>query len=272
MAGDITSGRDAARTWQVGVWDRISRLYWNEIDVRFSPVVDGVLARAELRPGERVIDLGAGTGALAAKAAAAVGPAGSVLALDVSPEMLALARGRAEHAAPAFDVVEGSAEAIPAADASCDAILASLSLMYVVDRHAAAREIARVLDDGGRFVAAVWGAPDACDIVLFQQTAGAFAPPPPVAGVGPGALADARGFLDQLSRSGIEARVEVEVLEFGFDDFEAAWEVLAGVTTADLAPERRREAKGAVQAAMWPQPAEPRRFRNTTQFIVGARA
>jgi hypothetical protein len=126
-----------------------------------------------------------------------------------------------------------------------------------------------VLDDQGRLVAAVWGAPDVCDIVLFQQTAGTFAPPPPVAGVGPGALADASGFLDQLSRAGIEARVETEVLEFEFENFEAAWEVLAGVTTAALPPERREEAKAAVQAAMWHEPSKPRRFRNATQFIVG---
>lgn len=271
MTSETTADGQAGFEWQIGVWDRISQLYWVEIDVRFAPVVDGVLARAGLRTGDRVLDLGTGTGALAAKAAASVAPEGSVVAVDVSPEMLSLAGRRSEGAAAAFELAEGKAEAIPAEDGSFDAVLASLSLMYAIDKGAAAREIARVLGKQGRLVAAVWGGPDVCDIVLFQQTAGKFAPPPPVAGVGPGALADAGNFLEQLSRSGIEARVETEVLEFEFDDFEKAWEVLAGVTTADLSPERRHEAKEAVQAAMWQRPGESRRFRNTTQFIVGTR-
>jgi hypothetical protein len=54
-----------------------------------------------------------------------------------------------------------------------------------------------------------------------------------------------------------------------FGDFELAWEVLAGVTTAQLRPDRRQEAKEAVQAAMWPHGRGPRHFRNVTQFLVG---
>jgi SAM-dependent methyltransferase len=257
MGSGVDVDQEAGLAWQVGVWDRISQLYWDEVDPRFTPVVDGVIARAALQPGERVLDLGAGTGAVAAKAAAAVGTRGSVLAIDPSPEMVALARRRVGQPGIDFQVEVGKAEAIPAEDESFDAVLASLSLMYAIDRAAAAGEIARVLRREGRLVAAVWGGPDVSDIVLFQQTAGMFAPSPPVPGVGPGALADARPFLDELSRSEIGARVETEVLEFEFDSFDAAWEVLAGVTTADLPPERQQEAKTAVQAAMWPEPQQP---------------
>lgn len=258
--------------WQVGIWDRISAMYWTEIDPRFEPVVDGVIARANLGPGDVVIDLGAGTGAVAAKAAALVAPGGDVLAVDVSPEMLDLARKRAEQMGErAYRVAEGRGEQIPAADSSCDALLASLSLMYAIDRAAAAREIARVLRPGGRFVAAVWGPPDACDIVRFQQTAGSFAPEPPVAGVGPGALADPSAFLQLLAAEGVKAGVEDETLGFAFPNFDLAWDVLAGVTTANLDAQRREEAKAAVRAAMWPDPAQPREFRNTTRFLVGTR-
>lgn len=108
--------------------------------------------------------------------------------------------------------------------------------MYVIDRAAAARELRRVLRPRGRVVAARWAGPERCDIVLFQQTAGKFAPPPPVSGVGPGALADPAAFLAQLARAGINVHVEAEELGFGFDKFELAWEVLAGVTTAQLPP------------------------------------
>ena len=158
---------------------------------------------------------------------------------------------------------------IPAEDAAFDVVLACLSLLYVIDRAAAARAIARVLRPGGRFVAAVWSAPAECDIVLFQQTAGSLAPPPPVPGVGPGALADSAAFLNQLSQADIRARVDRQQLGFDFDDFESAWEVLAGVTTAQLAPERREEAKVAIRALMWPQAGSPRHFSNMTQFIIG---
>ena len=244
-----------ALQWQVGVWDRISQLYLCEIDPRFTPVVGGVIRRAGLKPGEKVLDLGTGTASLAIEAATLVGATGRVTALDISPEMLSLAKGRAEE--------------IPAEDAAFDVVLASLSLMYVIDRAAAARELRRVLRPGGRVVAAVWAGPERCDIVLFQQTAGKFAPPPPVSGVGPGALADPAAFLTQLACAGINAHVEAEELGFGFDRFELAWEVLAGVTTAQLAPERRQQAKEAVQAVMWPHGNGSRHFRNITQFLVG---
>jgi SAM-dependent methyltransferase len=186
--------------------------------------------------------------------------------------MLAVARQRV--AALGLDQCsfrEGRGEAIPAEDGVFDVLLASLSLMYVIDRAAAAREIARVLCPGGRFVAAVWAGPEQCDLVLFQHTAGRLAPPPPVPGVGPGAMADPTPFLGQLADAGINASVETEVVGFDFENFTLAWDVMARVTTSQLTPERQQEAKAAVLAAMWPQGDGPRHFRNVTQFIIGHR-
>ena len=243
---DTDAGRQGLQ-WQVGVWDRISQLY-----LRFATVVENVVRRGDLKPGYRVLDLGTGTGSVAIGAAGLVGPASKVTGVDISPDMLALARRRVvESGHTNIDLREGGAEQLP------------------TDRAVAAREMRRVLRPGGRFVAAVWAAAERCDIVLFQQTAGRFAPPPPVPGVGPGALADPTGFLAQLADAGIDVRVETEALGFDFHDFELAWEVLAGVTTAQLPPERRQEAKEAVQAVMWPRGRGSRHFRNVTQFLVG---
>lgn len=235
-------------------------------------MIEQVITRAQLEPGQRVLDLGTGTGAVALRAASFVAPGGYVMGIDISPEMLGLAQQRA--AALGLSNVrfrEGRAETIPADDGAFEVMLASLSLMYVIDRAAGAREIARVLRPGGRFVAAVWAGPERCDIVRFQQTAGSFAPPPPVPGVGPGALADPVPFLTQLADAGITAHVEAETLGFDFDDFGLAWDVLASVTTAQLPSDRQREAKAAVMAAMWPHGDGPRHFKNVTQFIVGQR-
>ena len=260
----------AGMTWQRGIWDRYPALYQREVDKRFVPVVQQVLRRAALTPGQQVLDLGTGTGSVALQAAALVAPHGDVLAVDLSPAMLAAAQQRVQRTGIGNGQFrEGRAEAIPVDDGAVDVVLASLSLMYAIDRAAAAREIARVLRPEGRFVAAVWVGADQCDIVLFQQTAGRFAPPPPVAGVGPGALADPTPFLHQLAAAGIMAQVETETLGFDYETFDLAWEVLAGTTAADLTPERQQEARDAVKALMWPQGDGPRHFRNVTQFIVG---
>ena len=256
--------------WQTGVWDKISDLYLEEVDQRFVPVIEGIIERANIRPGQSVLDLGTGTGSVALRVASLVGNDGRVIGNDISQEMLGLATQKAKDLGITnVKFQEGRAESIPAEDSSFDVVLASLSLMYVIDRAAAAREIGRVLRPGGKLVAAVWAAADTCDIVLFQQTAGSFAPPPPVPGVGPGAMADPGGFLEQLSQSGVEAQVETERLGFEFSDFESAWEVLAGVTTANLEPDVQEQARSAVRQLMWNDTGESRYFQNATQFIVG---
>jgi SAM-dependent methyltransferase len=186
--------------------------------------------------------------------------------------MLALARQRAsELGLDNISFREGRAEAIPVADAAFDVVLASLSLMYVIDRAAAAREIARVIRPGGRLVASVWAGPEQCDIARFQRIASSFAPVPPVPGVSPWALGEPAPFLAQLADAGIDARVETETLSFSFDDFASAWETLSGVTIAQLALDVQQQARAAVMAAMWPQGDGPRYFRNATHFITGQR-
>jgi SAM-dependent methyltransferase len=246
----------------------MSRSYEQEIDPRLAPIVDGVVRRAAPQAGMTAIDLGCGTGSVALKLA--VGGA-RVRAIDISEQMLKITAARASRAGFDVQVEYGRAEHIPALDSSCDILTASLSLMFVADKAAAAAEIARVLKPGGRFVAAAWGPPQRCDIVQFQRIIGQHGPEPPVPGVGPGSLADPTPFLHVLQEHGVRSSFEEEMVSWDHPDLEHAWEVLANVTASRMSPEQRAAAKADLQAKMWPDPAARRPFRNAVIYLVGTR-
>jgi SAM-dependent methyltransferase len=267
-----TNPDQPALDWQIGIWNRMSDVYSREIDRRFIPVIQNVIARANLKPGESVLDLGTGTGAAAELAATTVGPTGSVLAVDPSPEMLTLAQKRMNIASLTnVTLSEGRAEEIPAADSTFDAVLASLSLMFALDRQAAAHEIARVLKPNGCLVAAVWSAPDRSDFIRLQQIAGSFAPEPPVPGAGPGALGNPAPFLALLAEAGITAQTEEFEVTFEFKNLDEAWTTFAGVTAAQLSPELQDQAKSAILAELYPNGDGPRQYKNICILITGNR-
>jgi SAM-dependent methyltransferase len=108
-----------------------------------------VLALAELRPGERVLDVGCGPGFLASEMGAAVGSAGRVDAIDNSPPMLELARARCAGQSW-VTLHHADAERLDFADSEFDAVVAVQVHEYVPDVEAAIRELQRVLRPGGR--------------------------------------------------------------------------------------------------------------------------
>ncbi|MBX3606968.1 MAG: methyltransferase domain-containing protein [Piscinibacter sp.] len=110
---------------------------------------------AALAPGQRVLDVGCGTGALTLAAAGRVGAQGQVVGLDSNPEMLAVAR---RHAS-AVEWRAGRAEALPFEAASFDAVLSQFAMMFFDDPVAALREMQRVRRPGGSIAIAV------CDAV-----------------------------------------------------------------------------------------------------------
>lgn len=116
------------------------------------PVSVELLRGADLRTGERVLDVGCGTGIIARQAAAAVGPNGSVTGLDLAPDMIEHARSIPAPAGATVDWRQGDATELPFPDASFDVVVAQMSLMFIEDRPAAVREMRRVLADGGRVV------------------------------------------------------------------------------------------------------------------------
>jgi ubiquinone/menaquinone biosynthesis C-methylase UbiE len=109
-----------------------------------------LVERAEVRPGDRVLDVACGTGAVARIAAARVGTGGRVVGLDLNRDMLAIARSR--RPAPderSIEWREGSALALPFSPGEFRVVLCQLGLQFFPDRLEALREMHRVLEPGG---------------------------------------------------------------------------------------------------------------------------
>ena len=133
-------------TWALGEYDRIAD--------GLTISTDQTLRVARIRPGERVLDLATGTGitAIAARERGAM-----VTGVDLTPELLAVARSKAEEAGFAdIDFHEGDAEALPFADATFDVVVSTCGHMFAPDQEKVAAELARVTRHGGRTVFLAW--------------------------------------------------------------------------------------------------------------------
>jgi SAM-dependent methyltransferase len=108
-------------------------------------------AFASLRPGETVVDLGCGGGLDVFLAATKVGPTGRAIGVDMTPEMLALARKNAtQSGAKNVEFHQATIDSLPLADASVDCVISNCVINLAPDKAAVFREIARVLRPGGR--------------------------------------------------------------------------------------------------------------------------
>jgi SAM-dependent methyltransferase len=112
-------------------------------------------AMANLRPGEVVVDLGCGGGLDVFLAAAKVGPTGRAIGIDMTPEMLALARQNAAKANagqgfPNVEFYQATIDKLPLPDTSVDCVISNCVINLAPDKPAVFREIARVLKPGGR--------------------------------------------------------------------------------------------------------------------------
>ena len=105
----------------------------------------------ELKGGERVVDMGSGSGLDSLIAARMVGPTGAVVGVDMTPAMLEKARGAADESGlDNVEFREGYAEQLPVPDGWADVVISNGVLNLVPDKRAALHEMARVLKPGGR--------------------------------------------------------------------------------------------------------------------------
>ncbi|WP_223277664.1 arsenite methyltransferase [Janibacter sp. YB324] len=168
-------------------------------------------ALADLSPGEDVLDLGSGGGLDVLLSARRVGPTGTATGLDMTDEMLELARrNQAEAGIANARFVRGRIEAIPLDDASVDVVISNCVINLSADKDAVIREAHRVLRPGGRFAVAdvvlLRGIPDALRGIVGLWT-----------GCISGALLDT-AYVERLTAVGFtDASVEI-TRTYGRDD------------------------------------------------------
>jgi ubiquinone/menaquinone biosynthesis C-methylase UbiE len=150
--GDATCGCACCDPISSNLYDDVEAARAPEAARRASLGCGNPTALAALRAGETVLDLGSGGGLDVILSARRVGPNGKAYGLDMTDEMLALARENARTAGVAnVEFLKGHIEQVPLPDATVDVILSNCVINLAVDKDVVLREAFRVLKPGGRF-------------------------------------------------------------------------------------------------------------------------
>jgi SAM-dependent methyltransferase len=219
---------------------------WNPtLDRWYGDATRQMLDQARIQPGQRILDVAAGAGEPAVSAAERVGPGGYVLATDISEGIVELARQVAhERGLRQVETRAMDGEKLDLPDASFDAVLCRLGLMYMPHPVTALREWRRALKAGGRVAVAVFSTPDrnpwgAMPASIIRRRAQL---PPPVPGQpGPFSLGGP-GVLEGVFRQAGFADPEVRVASEAFGAFNAMM--------AHLSAQERESVWSEIEGAM----------------------
>jgi ubiquinone/menaquinone biosynthesis C-methylase UbiE len=221
----------------------------------FGPWAEGLVALADVKEGERVLDLACGTGIVARNAAKRAGAAGKVVGVDINDNMLTVARIASGERPIEWRLA--NAVELPFADESFDAVCCEQGMQFVSDPAKGVGEMFRVLARGGRAAVSVCRSLEHCppyaalgDVLdTLSPTAGAIMRSP-FCRWNVGAF---RRLFSDAGFENIDVRIEVAALRYNScDDFlarEAACSPLSE-TIRTLQPERRRQLVEALESRL----------------------
>src|SRR5579864_8275758 len=148
-----------ANTGMAEYWNGRPASVWvteaERFDSMLAPFGRRLLTAAALEPGERVLDVGCGNGAISLEAARAVAPGGRVSGLDLSASMLGVARLRAAEQGIDVDFVQGDAQ-VASFDEPFDVVLSRFGVMFFDDPQVAFANLAKAARSGGRLCFVCW--------------------------------------------------------------------------------------------------------------------
>jgi ubiquinone/menaquinone biosynthesis C-methylase UbiE len=260
--------------------------WWHTVEKSAQKVSDRLIELAEIKPGQRVLDLATGIGEPAITSARIVGKMGQVTAADISANMLSFAKQRAISLGmqDVIEFKEGDIETIDLVPSSFDAVLCRWGLMFLPDLNAGLSNIYRSLIEGGHFASAVWASPGQDTLsattmnIVIKETNNK----PPAPGTpGPFSLSDENNLKNSFIRSGFKDLVtERMTVSFDFespDDFTDFITETAGPLQkmlVDQGMQRKKEILRAITIAAIDyadKTTGKTRFENEAILIVGTK-
>src|ERR687891_1988005 len=245
-------------------WDSVAggwQKWWKITETGAEKVSRRLIELADIERGSTVLDIATGIGEPSITAAHQVGNSGHVLAIDISSQMLSIAKQRAISLGlqDIMEFKEGDTETIDLPTLTFDAALCRFGLMFLPNLTAGLSNIHKSLVHDGRFAAAVWATPEKVPFIslplnsILKETN---SPPPPANTPGPFSLSDENLLKDSFTKSGFED-VTIERLDMVFifdsaDDYtNFVYETAAPVQAilSNQPQERRKEILRAVTEA-----------------------
>ncbi|CAN5507040.1 hypothetical protein BH18THE2_BH18THE2_42210 [soil metagenome] len=268
-------------------WDSVAegwQKWWNTIEVGADKVSHRLIELAEIKPGSRVLDIATGIGEPSVTAAKHVGNSGHVLATDISPQMLSIAKQRAISLGlqDVIEFKEGDTETINL-PTSFDAVFCRWGLMFLPDLRTGLSNIYSSLVDGGHLAAAVWSSPERVpfiSLVINTVSKETHKPALPTGIPGPFILADENALKDSLTKSGFgDVVIEKMNVTFTFDSAEAftsyQWDTAFPLHAmlANETQERREEILKAVteEARKYAESTGSVKLSNEAICVVGTK-
>ena len=260
------------------------RQWWPKFEEGLGSVSERLVELADIKPGNRVLDIATGIGEPAVTAARRVMPGGHVVATDIAPGMLEIGRKRAnELGLENIEFRETDAEELDLPEEQFDVVLSRFGLMFLPDLGVALERIRGVLGPGGRLAAAVWGPPERVPLIAIpQQTVSRELelPPPPPGTPGPLALGDADALAARVRESGfVDVRTERRDATTPWESAAEFVQFIRAIAApvrrilADQTPERREQVWHAVEqaAAAYEDSDGSVRLANQVIYIVARR-